>query len=67
MKFSAKDRISHEVFGTGTILEINPQYTTIAFDSEGTRKFVTDIVKLAHSDTDQPVKRTARKKAKRAK
>jgi hypothetical protein len=61
--FSAKDRIDHYVYGLGTIVEINERHTTIAFDENGTRKFLTDVVKLSPSDTPAPAKRTTKKKA----
>jgi len=51
-----KARIDHSVFGLGTILEADDRYTTIAFDEAGTRKFVTPMVKLAHSDSPAPEK-----------
>jgi len=64
--FSARDRIEHSIFGLGTIVEINERRITIAFDKSGTRKFVTSIVKLAPSDTQEPPKRArAAKKVKR--
>ena len=63
MVFQAKDRISHSVFGTGTVEEVNSRYTTILFDTEGTRKFITEKVVLAASDTPAPEKPVRRKKA----
>lgn len=62
--FAAKDRIDHAVFGTGTIVEVNQRHTTIAFDTEGTRKFMTDIVKLTASDTPAPAKVRRKRKTK---
>lgn len=66
-----KARIDHSVFGLGTVVEANDHYTTIAFDESGTRKFVTPMVKLSHSDSPAPAKprrkaatkKTAAKKA----
>lgn len=67
LAFSPKDRIDHSVFGLGTIVQIDERRTTIAFDDNGTRKFVTSMVKLAPSDAPAPAKRArAGKKAKRA-
>ena len=60
--FSAKDRIQHTVFGTGTIVEVGPRYTVIAFDEEGTRKFLTEMVQLKASDTPAPAKPARKKK-----
>ena len=59
--FSPKDRIDHTVFGLGTIVTINPFHTTIAFDEQGTRKFVTSMVKLSPSDAPPPAKRVSKK------
>jgi hypothetical protein len=64
LNLSAKDRVSHTVFGLGTIVSSNEWHTTIAFDEAGTRKFVTNLVKLAPSDTPAPARRVTRKKAK---
>jgi hypothetical protein len=60
--FTAKDRIEHSVFGTGTIAELDQWHTVIAFDKGGTRKFVTSMVKLLTSDTDAPAKPVRKKK-----
>jgi hypothetical protein len=67
VSYSPKDRVAHSVFGTGTIVDINEHYTTIAFDESGTRKFVTSMVKLSASDTPAPARRGGKKKTKRAK
>lgn len=61
---SPDDRVEHERFGSGTILEADERYTTIAFDESGTRKFVTSMVELAPSDTPAPV--TVPKKKRKA-
>jgi hypothetical protein len=60
--YSAKDRIDNPHFGLGTIVTIDEHYTTIRFDENGTRKFVTTKVKLAPSETPKPVKRGRKKK-----
>jgi len=60
--YSAKDRIDHSVFGLGTIVEIDERRTTILFDESGTRKFVTNMVKLAPSDSPAPARRARTKK-----
>jgi hypothetical protein len=66
--YSAKGRIDHARFGTGTVLEIDENYTTIEFDENGTRKFVTGMLEVEPSDTPKPPRRRkpAKKKAKRA-
>ena len=61
--YSAKDRIEHSIYGTGTIVECTKHYTTISFDTAGTRKFLTPIVKLASSDTEAPARGGRKKKA----
>jgi hypothetical protein len=60
--FQAKDRVNHKVFGKGTIDQVDSRYTTIVFDESGTRKFITDMVKLEPSDTPAPKKPVRRKK-----
>jgi hypothetical protein len=64
--FSVNDRINHHVYGLGTITEVNVRHTTIEFDENGTRKFLTDVVKLEKSDTPAPAKPTRAKKARKA-
>jgi len=61
--FEKNDRVEHSKFSTGTIVEANERYTTVAFDKAGTKKFVTDMVELEPSDTPPPAK-PARKKRK---
>jgi hypothetical protein len=60
--YSPKDRISHSVFGLGTVVEIDERYTKIDFDESGTRKFVTSMVELEPSDTPAPAKSPGKKK-----
>jgi hypothetical protein len=64
--FALKARIDHSVFGPGTIVQSNEMHTTIAFDEQGTRKFMTSMVELTPSSTPAPAKRTSKKKAKPA-
>jgi hypothetical protein len=52
--FSVNDRINHVTYGLGTISEINHLYTTIEFDENGRRKFVTSMVRLEHTDEAPP-------------
>ena len=65
MTFAPKDRIDHSVYGTGTIVDIDEQRTTIDFDEAGTKKFLTSIIKLAPSDVPAPAKRVRRKTTKK--
>jgi len=60
--FSVKDRIEHNVFGLGTIIQIDNWRTTITFDESGTKKFVTSMVQIIPSDTPRPPRARARKK-----
>ena len=52
--FTVNDRIMHHVYGPGSIKEINPRHTTIEFDTNGRRKFVTSMVRLEHTDMAAP-------------
>jgi hypothetical protein len=67
LAFSPKDRVNHSVFGSGTIVAINERLTTIDFDGVGTKKFMTNLVKLAPSDTPAPAKPVRKKKKAPAK
>jgi hypothetical protein len=60
--FRPKDRITHSVFGLGTIVDVNDRHTTIAFDETGTRKFMTTMVKLLSSDAPPPARPVRKKK-----
>jgi hypothetical protein len=63
--FSVNDRIKHNVYGLGTIREMDERHTVILFDEAGSKKFVTSMVQLEESDSPTPVKpaRATRKKA----
>jgi hypothetical protein len=60
--FRPKSRVDHEVYGLGTVVDVNAGYTTIAFDEAGTKKFMTSMVKLVGSDTPAPAKAARHKK-----
>lgn len=60
--FAARDRVVHAVFGLGTITEIGDRHTTIAFDQNGTRKFMTSMVRLQHTSEPAPAKPVRAKK-----
>ncbi len=53
-RFVVADRVSNPTYGLGTIKHVDGRYTTIAFDDHGTRKFVTTLVRLEHSDIPAP-------------
>lgn len=40
------ERVAHQAFGLGTVLDSDAHHTTVAFDSAGRRKFATDLVRL---------------------
>jgi hypothetical protein len=65
--FAVHDRVIHSVYGLGTIREAGDRHTTIAFDENGTRKFMTDMVRLEHSATPAPAKPVRPSRAKKAK
>lgn len=52
--FAVNERIHHALYGTGTIKEVNQQYTTIEFDQNGRRKFLTTLVRLERSSVAAP-------------
>ena len=60
--FALKDRVDHAIYGLGTIVAISTHRTTIRFDQSGTRRFVTNLVKLTASDTPAPSRSRGRKK-----
>jgi hypothetical protein len=65
--FSVNDRVVHAVYGAGTITQIDPRHTTIAFDENGTKKFVTSMIQLQQSSTPAPAKPSRAKRVKAAK
>jgi hypothetical protein len=52
--WKAGDRVEHQTFGTGTVLDVDDQHTTVHFDLQGRRKFVSHLVALAKSTTPAP-------------
>ena len=68
--FAVNERIQHGMYGLGTIKEANAQYTTIEFDENGRRKFLTSLVRLEWSSVAAPAppprKSRARKPAAKA-
>jgi len=65
-EFAVNERVRHEQYGLGTILEVSARTTTIEFDSEGRRKFVTSIVKLERSTEAAPAPPPRKPRAKKA-
>jgi hypothetical protein len=64
--FAVNHRITHPVYGTGTITSLDDNHVVIEFDEGGRKKFVSSIVKLEHTETPAPTVRK-RKKAVKAK
>lgn len=60
--FSVNDRVTNPTFGEGTIRGVDERYTTVEFDENGTRRFVTSLVKLERSDSQPPPPKPARTK-----
>lgn len=65
--FVVNERVSHHVYGLGTISEIDHARTTINFDENGPRKFVTSMVRLEHRDVPAPTPPPKASRAKTAK
>ena len=61
--FAVSERVTHFMYGPGTITEIGNVYTTIDFDENGRRKFVTTMVQLEPTDIlpPAPVKKSKAK------
>jgi hypothetical protein len=53
-EWKSGDRVEHQTFGTGTVLECNDQHTTVHFDAHGRRKFASAIVALTKSTSPTP-------------
>jgi len=67
--FAVSERVTHFMYGPGTITEIGHTYTTIDFDQNGRRKFVTTMVQLEPTTIAPPApvkKSKAKPKAPKA-
>ena len=62
--FAVSERVTHFQYGPGTIAEVGTTYTTIDFDENGRRKFVTTMVQLEPTTTQAPAPPPKRAKAK---
>jgi hypothetical protein len=62
-----KERVSHFLYGPGTIVEIGQTYTTIDFDENGRRKFVTTMVQLEPTTVSAPEPVAKKSRAKSTK
>jgi len=63
--FSVNERIQHEDYGPGTIINIGPLHTTIEFDKDGPKKFMTSLVHLEPGGDTAPDPPPKRARAKR--
>ena len=59
--FSVDDRVTNPAYGDGTIRALDERYTTIAFDTNGTRRFLTSVVALERSDSPPPAPKHTKK------
>ena len=62
---AVNERVSHETYGLGTIKEIGPARTTIEFDQNGRRKFVTSLVRLERSTVAAPASPAKKARSKK--
>ena len=63
---AVNERVNHATYGLGVIKAVNSAHTTIQFDENGCRKFVTSLVQLERSTaavTIPPSKKARPKKA----
>jgi hypothetical protein len=63
---AVNDRVSHPVYGLGTVTEATPTRMTIEFDESGRRKFVTDLVQLERTSVAAPTPPPKKSRAKKA-
>jgi hypothetical protein len=60
--FSVDDRITSPTYGEGTVRAVDEKFTTIEFDENGTRRFLTSLVQLERSDSQRPPPKPERAK-----
>lgn len=65
--FGVGDRVSHFLYGPGTIAEIQYGHTTINFDENGRRKFVSSMVQLESTEIVAPAPPPKKSRSKVAK
>lgn len=63
---AVNERVLHATYGLGVIKAVNSAHTTIQFDENGCRKFVTSMVQLERSTVAALVPPTKRARAKKA-
>ena len=63
---AVNDRVNHETYGLGTVTAIDEARTTIQFDDNGSRKFVTSLVRLERSSVAAPAPPPKKSRSKKA-
>jgi len=63
---AVNERVSHATYGLGTITKVNSAQTTIEFDQNGCRKFVTSLVQLERSTVAAPIPPAKKTRARKA-
>lgn len=58
VKLTPGDRVTHDVYGHGTIASTDEYHTRISFDEHGLRTFVASRVVLTRSTVPPPVRPT---------
>jgi hypothetical protein len=48
------DRVEHQAFGAGTVLECNDQHTVVYFDRQGRKRLASAVVTLTASSAPDP-------------
>lgn len=64
LRFEVNERVTHDIYGPGTILEIGGDRTVIDFDLNGRRKFVTSMVRLERTTIMAPARPARKSRAK---
>lgn len=63
---AVNERVSHATYGLGVIKAVNSAQTTIQFDENGCRKFVTSMVQLERSTAAAPIPPAKKARSKKA-
>ena len=65
--FPVSARVTHFLYGLGTIVEVKQPYTVIDFDKSGRRKFVISMVQLEATTIAAPTPTAKKPPSKSAK
>lgn len=63
--FAVNERVIHQTYGRGTISAVNALHTTIEFDKDGRKKFLTSLVRLEPGGDTAPEPPPKRARAKK--